>query len=56
MIREPLPLLYNNGAVLSGLVYSYLPFVVLPLFATLERLEPVCSKRPRTWERSRGKL
>ena len=38
-IREPLPLLYNNGAVLLGLVYSYLPFVVLPLFATLERLD-----------------
>jgi spermidine/putrescine transport system permease protein len=40
VIREPLPLLYNNGAVLVGLVYSYLPFVVLPLFATLERLDP----------------
>ena len=39
IIREPLPLLYNNGAVLLGLVYSYLPFVVLPLFATLERLD-----------------
>jgi spermidine/putrescine transport system permease protein len=38
-IREPLPLLYNNGAVLIGLVYSYLPFVVLPLYATLERLD-----------------
>jgi spermidine/putrescine transport system permease protein len=39
IIREPLPLLYNNGAVLIGLVYSYLPFVVLPLFATLERMD-----------------
>jgi spermidine/putrescine transport system permease protein len=39
VIREPLPLLYNNGAVLLGLVYSFLPFVVLPLFATLERLD-----------------
>jgi spermidine/putrescine transport system permease protein len=38
-IREPLPLLYNNGAVLLGLVYSYLPFVVLPLYATLERID-----------------
>ena len=36
---EPLPLLYNNGAVLIGLVYTYLPFVVLPLFATLERMD-----------------
>lgn len=40
MIREPLPLLYNNGAVLLGLVYGYLPFMILPLYATLERLDP----------------
>ncbi|MBI1790856.1 MAG: ABC transporter permease, partial [Acidobacteria bacterium] len=39
-IREPLPLLYNNGAVLLGLVYGYLPFMVLPLYATLERIDP----------------
>jgi spermidine/putrescine transport system permease protein len=39
MIREPLPLLYNSGAVLIGLVYTYLPFVVLPLFATLEKMD-----------------
>ena len=39
VIREPLPLLYNNGAVLIGLVYTYLPFVVLPLFATLEKMD-----------------
>jgi len=40
VIREPLPLLYNNGAVLLGLVYGYLPFMILPLYATLERLDP----------------
>jgi spermidine/putrescine transport system permease protein len=40
VIREPLSLLYNNGAVLLGLVYGYLPFMVLPLYATLERLDP----------------
>lgn len=39
VIREPLPLLFNDGAVLVGLVYSYLPFVVLPLYATLERMD-----------------
>ena len=38
-IREPLPMLYNDGAVLLGLVYGFLPFTVLPLFATLERLD-----------------
>jgi len=39
IIREPLPLLYNNGAVLLGLVYGYLPFMVLPIYAALERLD-----------------
>ncbi|MCW5964031.1 MAG: ABC transporter permease [Bryobacterales bacterium] len=40
VISAPLPLLYNDGAVLLGLVYSYLPFMVLPVYATLERVEP----------------
>jgi len=40
VIREPLPLLYNSGAVILGLVYGFLPFMVLPLYATLERLDP----------------
>lgn len=40
LIQEPLPLLYNDGAVVLGLVYSYLPFMVLPIFANLERIDP----------------
>ena len=40
LISEPLPLLYNDGAVVLGLVYGYLPFMVLPLYAVLERLDP----------------
>jgi spermidine/putrescine transport system permease protein len=40
VLREPLPLLYNDGAVVLGLVYGFLPFMVLPLYATLERLDP----------------
>ena len=39
LIREPLPMLYNDGAVILGLVYGFLPFAVLPLYATLERLD-----------------
>ena len=39
VIREPLPMLYNDGAVILGLVYGFLPFAVLPLYATLERLD-----------------
>jgi spermidine/putrescine transport system permease protein len=40
IIHSPLQLLYNDGAVLLGLVYGYLPFMVLPIYATLERLDP----------------
>ncbi len=40
VIRSPLPLLYNDGAVLLGLVYGFLPFMVLPVFATLEKIDP----------------
>jgi spermidine/putrescine transport system permease protein len=40
LISQPLPLLYNYGAVLLGLVYTYLPFMVLPVYATLERMDP----------------
>jgi len=39
LIHGPMPLLYNDGAVILGLVYGYLPFMVLPLYATLERLD-----------------
>src|SRR5262250_2682430 len=39
VLPAPLPLLYNEGAVLVGLVYTYLPFMVLPLYASLERLD-----------------
>jgi len=39
IIHHPLPMLYNDGAVILGLVYGYLPFTVLPLYATLERLD-----------------
>jgi len=44
LIAAPLPLLYNDGAVLLGLVYGYLPFMVLPIYATLERLDPSLSE------------
>ncbi len=36
---RPLELLYNNAAVVIGVVYVYLPFMLLPLYATLERLD-----------------
>jgi spermidine/putrescine transport system permease protein len=39
IIQEPLPLIFNDGAVLVGLVYGYLPFMVLPLYAAIERID-----------------
>lgn len=39
LVAAPLPLLYNPGAVLVGLVHTQLPFMVLPLMASLQRLD-----------------
>ncbi len=39
-IDRPLFLLYTETAVYIGLVYALLPFMVLPLFAALEKLDP----------------
>ena len=40
LTHAPLQMLYRDGAVLLGLVYSYLPFAVLPLYTILEKLDP----------------
>ncbi len=40
VISAPLPLLYNDGAILLGMIYTFLPFMVLPIYATLERIDP----------------
>ena len=37
---EPMPLLFTPFAVLVGLVYVHLPFMVLPLYANLEKHDP----------------
>ncbi len=39
LINQPLKLLYTDFAVYVGIVYSYLPFMILPLFANLEKLD-----------------
>lgn len=39
VISEPLTILNTNAAVYIGIVYSYLPFLVLPLYASLERMD-----------------
>lgn len=40
VVSEPLTILNTNVAVYIGIVYSYLPFMVLPLYANLERQDP----------------
>lgn len=40
LIDEPLQMLYTDGAVYLGIVYTYVPFMILPLYATLEKLNP----------------
>lgn len=39
VIERPLAMLYNDFAVYLGIVYSYLPFMILPLYSNLERLD-----------------
>lgn len=39
IIDEPLPLLYNSGSVLLGMVYTLLPFMVLPIYVSLEQMD-----------------
>ncbi|QQR76054.1 MAG: ABC transporter permease [Holophagales bacterium] len=39
LVDRPLDLLYGNFAVLIGLVYGELPFMILPLYASLEKLD-----------------
>lgn len=39
VIDTPLTLLYTPGAVLAGLVYGFLPLMVLPIYASLEKLD-----------------
>ncbi|HCI29772.1 MAG TPA: spermidine/putrescine ABC transporter permease [Fervidobacterium sp.] len=39
LVNSYVRFIYNNGAVLLILVYTYLPFAILPLFSSIERLE-----------------
>jgi len=39
VIDEPIRMLYSELAVYIGIVYSYLPFMILPLYANMEKLD-----------------
>ena len=40
LIDQPLPLLYNDFAIIIGLVYGYMPFMILALFSSISKLGP----------------
>lgn len=37
---RPLPLIRNNGAVILGMVYNYLPYMILPLYTVIMKIDP----------------
>jgi spermidine/putrescine transport system permease protein len=39
LVREPIVMLYTPFAVMAGLVYGFLPFMILPIYASLEKLD-----------------
>jgi spermidine/putrescine transport system permease protein len=39
LIRGPIQMLYNSGAVIIGMVYCLLPFAILPLYTSIEKLD-----------------
>jgi spermidine/putrescine transport system permease protein len=39
LISEPFEMMYTPGAVVLGLVYSYLPFLILPVYGSVEKLD-----------------
>ena len=47
LISEPLTLLYNEFAVVLGLIYNYTPFVILAIYSALQRLDPSYAEASR---------
>ena len=51
---EPLPLLYNEFAVVTGLVYNYVPFVVLAIYASVSGSTRSCARPRPIWAPAPG--
>ncbi|NCG53025.1 spermidine/putrescine ABC transporter permease PotB [Serratia fonticola] len=47
IIDTPLRIMYTSGAVVLGLVYILLPFMVMPLYSSLEKLDKPCLEAAR---------
>lgn len=39
IIDEPIPLMHNDFATATGIIYTYLPFMIFPLYVALEKIE-----------------
>lgn len=39
IIDEPIRMLYTNGAVIMGMIYNFLPFMVLPIYSVLSKMD-----------------
>ncbi len=39
LLQDPITMLYTPSAVMAGLVYGFLPFMILPIYASLEKLD-----------------
>jgi len=48
LLHAPLTLLYTPFAVMAGLVYGFLPFMILPIYASLEKLDPTLLEAAET--------
>jgi len=55
VVGAPLDLLYNRGAVVVGLLYAYLPLMILPIYASVERLDPELREAARNLGASKSR-
>lgn len=54
LIERPLPLLYNDFSIALGLVYAYLPFMILPVYAALDKFDFRLAEAARDLYAGRG--
>ena len=45
-LRLPL----GEGALIFGMIYNYLPFMIYPIYNTLQKMDAVTLRQPRIWE------
>ena len=48
LVQAPITLLYTPFSVMAGLVYGFLPFMILPIYASLEKLDPTLLEAAET--------